>query len=227
METLVLPLEPALRAEGIPSAQILVTGNTVVDAQLWARARYGIARKISGAGHVLVTVHRREHWGSDMEDILRAIADVAREESALQFLFPVHLNPVAQGAARAILSGIPNVRLSPPLDYLHMQQALADSVLVLTDSGGIQEEAPTFGAPVLVLREETERPEAVEAGCAAVVGPRRENIAREVRRLLGDELALRRMKTTVNPYGDGQAAMRIAQALAGHFSAVDAGKAAA
>jgi UDP-N-acetylglucosamine 2-epimerase (non-hydrolysing) len=207
----------ALRAEGIDEDLILLTGNTVVDAQHWASAHHGIKRTVQGRGHILMTVHRREHWGADMEQIFGAIAEVAQEHPSLEILFPVHLNPVVQEAARRILSGIANVRLTAPLDYLQMQQALADALLVLTDSGGLQEEAPTFGVPVLVLRDETERPEAVEAGCAAIVGPHRENIVREVRRLLANELALSRMKQTTNPYGDGQAAARIAQYLAGHL----------
>jgi UDP-N-acetylglucosamine 2-epimerase (non-hydrolysing) len=217
----------ALRAEGIAYERIVVTGNTVVDAQQWASARHGIKRKVDGRGHILVTVHRREHWGAEMEEIFRAIAHLASEHPSIQFLFPVHLNPVVQSAARGILGGIDNVRLTAPLDYLEMQQALADALLVLTDSGGLQEEAPTFGVPVLVLRKETERPEAVEAGCATVVGPCRDTIVRETVRLLSDELSLRRMKVSVNPYGDGQAAMRIAQALDRHLSAAIVAEAAA
>jgi UDP-N-acetylglucosamine 2-epimerase (non-hydrolysing) len=217
----------ALRAEGISYERIVVTGNTVVDAQHWASARHGIKRRIDGRGHILVTVHRREHWGAEMEEIFQAIADVASKHPSIQVLFPVHLNPVVQSAARGILAGIDNVRLAAPLDYLEMQQALADALLLLTDSGGLQEEAPTFGVPVLVLREETERPEAVEAGCAALVGPHRETIIRETVRLLNDELAARRMKVSINPYGDGQAAMRIAQALDRHLSAAMVAEAAA
>jgi UDP-N-acetylglucosamine 2-epimerase (non-hydrolysing) len=203
----------ALRREGIPSEIIELTGNTVVDAQLWACGRYGIGRKAAGRGHILVTAHRREHWGREMEEMFGAIAQIAREHPALEILFPVHLNPVVQQAAHAVLAGIGNVRLVPPLGYLEMQQALADAFLVLTDSGGLQEEAPTFGVPVLVLREETERPEAAEAGCALLVGPRREAIVREVNRLMNDELALRRMQQPANPYGDGHAALRIGTAL--------------
>ncbi|MEO7641159.1 MAG: UDP-N-acetylglucosamine 2-epimerase, partial [Ramlibacter sp.] len=128
--------------------------------------------------------------------------------------FPVHLNPVVQQAAAAVLAGISNVRLVAPLGYLAMQQALADAFLVLTDSGGLQEEAPTYGVPVLVLREETERPEAVEAGCAAIVGSDPERIVALVHRLMTDELALRRMQQVANPYGDGLAAKRICERLA-------------
>ncbi|RZJ10112.1 MAG: UDP-N-acetylglucosamine 2-epimerase (non-hydrolyzing) [Haliea sp.] len=204
----------ALHAEGIPAATIHLTGNTVVDAQLWAREHHHIRRRATGKGHLLVTVHRREHWGSDMEAIFGAIAQIARDNPTLDVLFPVHLNPVVQKAAAGVLAGIPNVRLVPPLGYLAMQQALADAMLVLTDSGGLQEEAPTYGVPVLVLREETERPEAVEAGCAAIVGADPARIVAEVHRLMNDELAMRRMQQVANPYGDGQAAQRICDILA-------------
>ncbi|RYF44161.1 MAG: UDP-N-acetylglucosamine 2-epimerase (non-hydrolyzing) [Comamonadaceae bacterium] len=204
----------ALHAEGIAGSKIHLTGNTVVDAQLWAREHHGIRRRVSGKGHLLVTVHRREHWGADMDAIFRAIAQIARANPALDVLFPVHLNPVVQQAAAAVLERISNVRLVPPLGYLAMQQALADAFLVLTDSGGLQEEAPTYGAPVLVLRDETERPEAVEAGCAAIVGSDPERIVAQVHRLMTDELALRRMQQVANPYGDGLAAQRICERLA-------------
>jgi UDP-N-acetylglucosamine 2-epimerase (non-hydrolysing) len=134
---------------------------------------------------------------------------------------------VVQAAARQILGDVANVRLTPPLDYLEMQRALANASIVLTDSGGLQEEAPTFGVPVLVLRHETERPECVEAGCAALVGPNREGIVREARRLLHDELAYRRMQATTNPFGDGQASQRIADALAAHLGHIPAAQAVA
>lgn len=207
----------ALRAEGIAPDRIELTGNTVVDAQHWAVNHRGIKRNAPGRGHILVTVHRREHWGFEMEEIFHAVADIAREHPSAEIVFPVHLNPVVQTAAQAILSGIGNVRLVAPMNYLEMQQALVDASLVLTDSGGLQEEAPTFGVPVLVLREETERPEAVEAGCAAVVGPGRTAIVREVRRLMHDEVAYRRMQQPANPYGDGHASRRIVETLAAHL----------
>ena len=144
----------------------------------------GVRRRIEGRGHLLVTVHRRESWGNQVEEICRAIADVAALHPELDVLFPVHLNPVVQTPVHAILGACPNVRLVPPMDYLAMQQALADAWLVLTDSGGLQEEAPTFGVPLLVLREETERPEAVEAGCAALVGTSRRDHRRGSRTTL-------------------------------------------
>jgi len=204
----------ALLAEGIPAAAIALTGNTVVDAQQWVCERFGIRREGDAAsGHVLVTAHRREHWGEEMEQTFHAVADLARAHPQRRVLFPVHLNPVVQRPAHAILQGLDNVRLVAPLDYLGMQQALANACLLLTDSGGLQEEAPTFGVPTLVLRHETERPEAIEAGCARLIGPRREAIVREAGRLLADPAAYGAMRKVANPFGDGQAARRIAQAV--------------
>jgi UDP-N-acetylglucosamine 2-epimerase (non-hydrolysing) len=217
----------ALRAEGIAENKIRLTGNTVVDAQRWACERYGIKRHNGARRHILVTVHRREHWGNDMEGIFHAVADIAHEHPSVDVLFPVHLNPIVQGPARAILGDIGNVRLTAPLGYLAMQQALANAALVLTDSGGLQEEAPTFGVPVLVLREETERPEAVQAGCAVIVGADRNAIVHEVRRLLLDDLAYRRMQQPCNPYGDGRAAGRIGEAIADYLSIRPVARAAA
>ncbi|MGE4239111.1 non-hydrolyzing UDP-N-acetylglucosamine 2-epimerase [Ramlibacter sp.] len=219
----------ALMKEGIAPEGVHMTGNTVVDAQHWTCERYGIKR-LPGAtkGPILVTVHRREHWGQEMEDIFHAVADIARANPQTQVRFPIHLNPVVQRAARSILEGLPNVELSAPFDYLEMQQALADASMILTDSGGLQEEAPTFGVPVLVLRHETERPEAVDAGCAALIGPHREAIVREVQRLSSDELAYRRMQATTNPFGDGRSAQKIADLLAAELiDATSAAQAAA
>jgi len=208
----------ALLAEGIPDEHIHVTGNTVIDAQRWTRTRHDVKRRVDGPGHLLVTVHRRENWGNDLAEICHAIAEIAGLFPALQVLFPVHLNPVIQKPVHAILGRFQNVSLVAPLDYLAMQQALADAWMVLTDSGGLQEEAPTFGVPVLVLREETERPEAIEAGCARIVGASRRAIADEVTRLSRDAAAMSRMRLVGNPFGDGQASRRIVETLAGHFA---------
>lgn len=203
----------ALQTEGIADDFIGLTGNTVIDAQQWTCAHRGVKRSVSGRGHLLVTVHRRENWGHDVQEICHAIADIARQQPELQVLFPVHLNPVIQGPVRDILGGMTNVRLTSPLDYTGMQQALADAWLVLTDSGGLQEEAPTFGVPVLVLRDETERPEAIEAGCALLVGATRAAIVREVSRLTQDTAAWTRMARAGNPFGDGTASAQIVAAL--------------
>ena len=204
----------ALETEGIADEFIYLTGNTVIDAQQWTCANRGVKRKVPGRGHLLVTVHRRENWGTDVEEICHAIADIARQQPDLQVLFPVHLNPVIQGPVHAILGNIANVTLTAPLDYTGMQQALADAWMVLTDSGGLQEEAPTFGVPVLVLRDETERPEAIEAGCALLIGATRSAIVSEVTRLTHDTGAYARMAQAGNPFGDGTASRQIAEALA-------------
>jgi UDP-N-acetylglucosamine 2-epimerase (non-hydrolysing) len=198
-----------LLSEGINDADITITGNTVIDAQHWVCAIKGVKRRVQGRGHLLVTVHRRENWGDDVEEICHAVSDIAAQHPTLKVLFPVHLNPIIQAPVHRILGRLHNVTLTTPLDYLQMQQALVDAWLVLTDSGGLQEEAPTFGVPVLVLRDETERPEAVTAGCAAVIGARRKNIVNAVKRLLTDELAYRRMQQAGNPFGDGSASHQI------------------
>lgn len=206
--------QQALLAEGIHQKSIHITGNTVIDAQNWVCASKGIKRRNHGHGHMLVTVHRRENWGNDVEEICHAIAEIALVRPEMDVLFPVHLNPVIQAPVHHILGDLPNVKLTPPLDYLDMQQALVDAWLVLTDSGGLQEEAPTFGVPLLVLRDETERPEAVSAGCAAVVGTKRQTIVEAVKRLMTDELAYKRMQQAGNPFGDGTASRQIVERLA-------------
>jgi UDP-N-acetylglucosamine 2-epimerase (non-hydrolysing) len=203
----------ALQSEGIADEHIHVTGNTVIDAQEWTREHRGVARRVTGRGHLLVTFHRRESWGDAVADICHAIAELAAQHPDMQILFPVHLNPVIKGPVTAILEGIPNITLTEPLDYTQMQQALADAWLLLTDSGGLQEEAPTFGVPVLVLRNETERPEAVQAGCAQLIGPTRAAIVAGVNRLLADPAAHMRMAQAGNPFGDGTASERIVTIL--------------
>lgn len=204
----------ALLSEGVPQQRIWVTGNTVIDAQQWVCAHRGIGRRVNGRGHLLVTMHRRENWGQDIERVCRAIARIASEQPDLEVLFPVHLNPVVHGPVHQLLAGLPNVRLTAPLDYLEMQQALRDAWIVLTDSGGLQEEAPTFGIPLLVLREETERPEALEAGCAAIVGTATDTIVEQVRRLWREPAEFLRMQQAGNPFGDGTASRQIARHLA-------------
>jgi UDP-N-acetylglucosamine 2-epimerase (non-hydrolysing) len=203
-----------LLSEGINDDAITITGNTVIDAQHWICAVKGVKRSVKGRGHLLVTVHRRENWGDDVEEICHAVSDIAAQHPSLNVLFPVHLNPVIQAPVHRILGKLDNVILTSPLDYLQMQQALVDAWLVLTDSGGLQEEAPTFGVPVLVLRDETERPEAVAAGCAALIGAQRKTIVKAVDRLLTDELAYRRMQQAGNPFGDGTASRQIVTRLA-------------
>ena len=201
----------ALESEGVEDAKIHLTGNTVVDALLEVARREGDEPETDS---VLITAHRRESFGPPLESIVRAIARLARAFPRTRFLHVVHPNPNVLAAVRAN-EGLPNVELLEPIDYRGLVRLLRASRLVLTDSGGIQEEAPTFGKPVLVLREKTERPEGVEAGLAKLVGTDEETIVTEASRLLSDASARRRMTEGGNPYGDGRAADRIADALAG------------
>ncbi|HUB91692.1 MAG TPA: UDP-N-acetylglucosamine 2-epimerase (non-hydrolyzing) [Dyella sp.] len=205
----------ALRREAIPEERITVTGNTVIDAQQWIVRRHRLRRRVEGRGHLLVTAHRRENWGNDLREICYAIAEVASRHAELEVLFPVHLNPVVSQPVHAILGGLSNVHLRPPLDYLQMQQALLDAWLVLTDSGGLQEEAPTFGVPLLVLRTETERPEAIEAGCARLAGTRRASIVQQIEALWSDTDAYNAMAHAGNPFGNGTASVRVTDLLRG------------
>jgi UDP-N-acetylglucosamine 2-epimerase len=176
------------------------------------RARPGRAEP---AGEVLVTVHRRESFGEPLRAILGAVATLAGRFPRLRWIYPVHPNPRVAGPAAALLSGIPNLELCPPLDYGQLVRQLRRSRLVLTDSGGLQEEAPAFGKPVLVLRDATERPEGITAGVARLVGTEPRRIVAATARLLTDRRAYRRMARVANPYGDGRAAQRIAAILAG------------
>ena len=214
-----------LLREGCTAESILVTGNTVIDAVQWA-ANLPVNQKLKsflddlkltngdGRSVVLVTAHRRENFGDPLIQICRAIRRIAEENSGkIRFIYPVHLNPNVQEPVRAILSSVPNVTLLPPVDYLQLIQLMKLSHFVLTDSGGIQEEAPGLGKPVLLLRELTERPEAVEAGTVKIIGTDEQKVHDEIRRLLEDETEYNRMARAVNPYGDGHASERIVQAL--------------
>ncbi|UTH74152.1 non-hydrolyzing UDP-N-acetylglucosamine 2-epimerase [Chromobacterium sp. IIBBL 290-4] len=198
-----------LMAELGDSGDIVATGNTVVDAQRWIAERHAIRRRADGKGHLLLTLHRRENWGHELETLCGAIADIAANHPDLPILFPVHPNPAVKTPVHRLLGHLPNIKLTEPLNYLAMQQALADAWLVMTDSGGLQEEAPTFGAPLLVLREETERPEAVQAGCARIAGTQRERILFEFQRLRDNPELHRAMQAASNPFGDGRACERI------------------
>ena len=201
----------ALEAEGVPRDRIHRTGNTVVDALLEIAAREGAEPETDT---VLITAHRRESFGEPLARIVRAIARLARAFPQTRFLHVVHPNPSVLAAVRAN-EGLPNVELLEPLDYRGLVRLLRRCRFALTDSGGIQEEAPTFGKPVLVLREKTERPEGVEAGLARLVGTDEDRIVAEASRLLSDPAARRRMAEGGNPYGDGRASDRIADVLAG------------
>ncbi len=211
-----------LLCEGVAADCIAVTGNPVIDALHWAsRLEYDPAAGLLAGipwdkRIVLVTAHRRENFGKPLEDICNALLDVAmRYSDQVHIVYPVHLNPNVQEPAYRLLKEVPNITLLPPLDYLPMVHLMKRCYLVLTDSGGIQEEAPGLGKPVLVLREVTERPEAVDAGTVRVVGTDQRRIVEWTRRLLDDAAEYAQMARAVNPYGDGRAAGRIVRALLG------------
>lgn len=208
-----------LEAEGI-TGNVFVTGNTVIDA-LATTIRAGYRYKnealqnidFEGRRTILLTAHRRENWGEPLQNICRAVRRVAEQFCDIQIIYPVHLNPVVREPVFALLSGIPNVHLIDPLDVEDMHNLMNRSFLVLTDSGGLQEEAPGCGVPVLVLRIETERPEAVEAGTVRVVGVDERAIYDGAVEMLTDAGAYRAMQCATNPYGDGHASERIAAAI--------------
>jgi UDP-N-acetylglucosamine 2-epimerase (non-hydrolysing) len=207
-----------LRLEGIPAERIFVTGNTVIDALLHMRARLAPAARFDGVGRlVLLTMHRRESFGGPIEDVCLAVRDLVERNPEVRVLFPVHLSPFVREPVQRLLSNHPRVRLVEPLSYRDLVQALVDCTFVLTDSGGIQEEGPALGKPVLVLRETTERPEAVTSGTAMLVGTDRSRVLEMSERLLHDDGFYHSMATATNPYGDGLAARRIVSALRQHF----------
>lgn len=216
-----------LLREGIAADAIHVTGNTVIDALLAVveKLRSDTALKAELAERfaflspqrrlILVTGHRRENFGEGFQNICEALADIAAEHADVEILYPVHLNPNVRQPVKDILAarGLANVHLIEPVDYLPFLYLMDRSYIIVTDSGGIQEEAPSLGKPVLVMRDTTERPEAVEAGTVMLVGTSREKIVAEARRLLVDADAYAAMSRAHNPYGDGQAVQRIVQAV--------------
>ncbi|WAT26912.1 non-hydrolyzing UDP-N-acetylglucosamine 2-epimerase [Pseudomonas sp. GXZC] len=208
-----------LLTEGVVDANIFVTGNTVIDALLTTVA-LGVELGLDidpSKRLVLVTSHRRENFGEPFQNICEALRTLAENNPQVQFLFPVHPNPSIKDVAQVCLAGLPNLTLCAPLAYPVFVAAMKAAYLILTDSGGVQEEAPALGKPVLVLREETERPEAVAQGGVRLVGTDCTRIVEEAQRLLDDSSAYRLMAQGVSPYGDGQAAGRIVQALREHF----------
>ncbi len=217
-----------LLREGVPADKIIVTGNPVIDALQQVSARpatpdvLDLFRQLDLSPQfqpgeprlILLTAHRRENFGEPLENICAAIRELAEAyQGRVKFIYPVHLNPNVQKPVYRLLGGVPNVTLIPPLDYLPLVHVLKRAALVLTDSGGLQEEAPGLGVPVLVLRAVTERPEGVESGTVRLVGTDRAHLVAETRRLLDDPEAYSAMAQAVNPYGDGHAAERIVQAL--------------
>jgi UDP-N-acetylglucosamine 2-epimerase (non-hydrolysing) len=209
-----------LLSEGVKDQEIVVTGNTVIDALLMTAAKdieIGISLD-AGKRLVLVTAHRRENFGEPFQNICRALHTLAERNADIQILYPVHPNPNVKDVAHEMLGSCSNIILCEPLDYAPFVAAMKRAYLIVSDSGGVQEEAPALGKPVLVLREETERPEAVDMGVVKLVGPNFDRIVEEAQHLLDDETAYQAMARGVSPYGDGHAAERIADVLREHFA---------
>lgn len=208
-----------LLREGVPDTDIIVTGNTVIDALLMTAAKdleMGIEID-AGKRLVLVTAHRRENFGEPFRNICKALRTLAERNADVQFLYPVHPNPNVKDVAYELLGATGNIILCEPLDYAPFVAAMKRAYLIISDSGGVQEEAPALGKPVLVLREETERPEAVEMGIVKLVGANCDRIVEEVQRLLDDSAAYQAMACGGSPYGDGHAAEGIVTVLKEHF----------
>lgn len=215
-----------LLRESVDAASIHVTGNTVIDALLDvvkkidsdAQLKAGLEQQFTFLDPkkrtILITGHRRENFGKGFEEICKALAKLAGRDD-VELVYPVHLNPNVQEPVRRLLGGLPNVHLIDPLDYLPFVYLMNRAYLIITDSGGIQEEAPSLGKPVLVIRDTTERPEAVEAGTVKLVGTDADRICRETNALLDDTAAYQRMAFAHNPYGDGHAAERIIKVIKG------------
>jgi UDP-N-acetylglucosamine 2-epimerase (non-hydrolysing) len=224
----------ALLREGVPDGSIQVTGNTVIDAlrmEVEAQAndrgiRASVDRELgeilgggwASAPFVLITGHRRENFGEGIEQICRAIATLASRFADHRFVYPVHLNPNVRVEVNRLLGGLSNVRLIPPQGYRNFVALMSRCRLVLTDSGGVQEEAPSLGKPVLVMRDTTERPEGVEAGTALLTGPHADAIVMHATRLLTNASAYQAMATAKSPYGDGHAADRIVSTIRLHLA---------
>jgi UDP-N-acetylglucosamine 2-epimerase len=213
-----------LLREGVKPESIWVTGNTGIDALLMvAEKPYPMTDPLlqqamaSPLRTVLLTAHRRENWGEPLRRICIAVRQLVEGFEDIQVVFPMHRNPLVRQTATEVLGGVARVILTDPPDYAPFVKLMQHSTLILTDSGGVQEEAPSLGKPVLVLRETTERPEGVEAGTARLIGTDTERIVEEASRLLTDEEAYGQMARAVNPYGDGKAAQRIRQVLFEHF----------
>ena len=215
-----------LERENLSNSEIFVTGNTVIDALLWMRDRlpdlplnhshYGQASRIVDDPTqkiVLVTGHRRESFGQGFHNICAALKEIALLHPDIHIVYPVHLNPNVQKPVYELLKNIPNIHLIPPLDYQNFIRLMDRCHLILTDSGGIQEEAPSLNKPTLVMRDCTERPEGIEAGVVQLVGTQIQSIVEATNRLLTDEMLYDAMSQAQNPYGDGQAARRIVDIL--------------
>ena len=202
-----------LLREGVPASAIYLTGNTVIDALLQVTNGGKKVRDESEGRMILVTTHRRENLGAPLENIVGALSDILEKFGDTRIVYPMHKNPAVREIVRRELGDHPRVELIEPLDYLPFVRAMERAHLILTDSGGVQEEAPALGIPVLVLRRTTERPEGVTAGTANLIGTERADIVAAASQLLGDETAYAAMSHAANPYGDGKAGERIAQAI--------------
>ena len=209
---------------GVKAENIFVTGNTVIDAlKMVVNDNYKFNMSLlnqldyKNRRIILLTAHRRENWGSIMKEIFLAVRSILEQNPDTELIFPVHLNPIISNLAQDVLGLSERVHLIPPLDYTAFANLMARAYLILSDSGGIQEEAPALGRPVLVLRTETERPEAVEAGTVRIVGVTKDSIIKNTQLLLDDENEHNRMAKAINPYGDGHASERIIDALNGWF----------
>ena len=222
--------QQALLDENIPSENIIVTGNTVIDALKWVSEKVehslelknsihatlqksGLNTDVINEKYVLITGHRRENFGEGFENICRALSELARRNSRVHFVYPVHLNPNVQEPVKRLLSGFNNVHLISPLGYESFVYLMKNAYMILTDSGGVQEEAPGLGKPVLVMRDTTERPEAVEAGTVRLIGTNSKIIVSAVQELLDDSNVYQKMAKANNPYGDGFASQRIIEFL--------------
>lgn len=202
--------------EGKREERIFVTGNTVIDA-LKTTIRNDYKNEnlewADGSRLLLLTAHRRENLGDPMRGMFQAIKRIVQEFEDVKVIYPIHKNPAVREAAKGVIADIERIRMIEPLDVVDFHNFMSRSYLILTDSGGVQEEAPSLGKPVLVMRDTTERPEGVAAGTLKLVGTREDDIFRETRRLLTDEKEYQRMSKTENPYGDGHASERIVQAI--------------
>jgi UDP-N-acetylglucosamine 2-epimerase (non-hydrolysing) len=214
----------SLLKENVNPSTIFVTGNTVVDAlEYTVRENYKFAVPVldtivnKGKKIVLITMHRRENWGLPMEGACKAIRRLALKYPDLEFLFPVHMNPIVREVVYPILQDLPNISLIEPLDYLDFVNIMAKSYLIFTDSGGVQEEGPHFGIPILVLRSVTERPDAVNFGTVKLVGLDEENIFNKAVQLIDNKVAYAKMANAVNPYGDGLSAVRTIKIVKNYF----------
>jgi UDP-N-acetylglucosamine 2-epimerase (non-hydrolysing) len=212
----------ALLKEGVKAEDIYITGNTGIDTLVAAKARANAVplQLPTGSRLILMTSHRRENFGEPMRQAFRGVLDVLETHGDVHVLFPVHPNPHVVETANAMFAEHPRIHLCPPLDYNQFVGALKAADLVLTDSGGVQEEAPVFGKPVLVMRHETERPEAVYCGVSKLIGTRREDVFEACDELLSSSAAYAKMASGISPYGDGLAAFRIIRILADRLGVV-------